>query len=96
MQQEDFDRLAQEVDQAIANAESALAEARERREKAGFGGDDARARIESLPPPEEIAEVEAQVRAELELLERDAQFKRAQSGQSGTTATQVRHKRQMI
>ena len=91
MQQEDFDRLAQEVDLAIANAESALAEARERREKAGFGGDDARAKMESLLTPEEIAEVEAQVRAEL-----DAQFKRAQSGQSGTTATQVRHKRQMI
>ena len=38
-------------------AEIAIANAKERREKAGWGGDDARAKIESLLSAEDIAQV---------------------------------------
>lgn len=77
-------------------AEIAIANAKERREKAGWGGDDAHAKIESLLSAEDIAQVNVQVQAELERIERDMQTSMAQSATSGSTATQARRSRQMI
>ena len=96
MQSEDLSQLDRELDEALAEAQSGLAESRAAREKAGFGGDEALAKLESQLSPEDVAQVNAQVQAEMERIDRDIRFRSAQRGQSGTTSAQLRKSRQMI
>ena len=96
MPQDDFSKAFQELEQVIAEAEAALAESQSVLDAAGIGGADALALLESQLTPERVAEVSAQTSAQMEVVRRDAQFRRAQQSTSGTTAGQARRSRQMI